>query len=138
MIIESYSGKDRSPAISGLELVREARGWPKSRVLRIKRAPGGKPGPDAPYGKHGINDYTAWFAGDDTMRGDYFGYDGPCPPWNDELVHRYVFTLYALDIVGCVPEGRFGGNELRNAIAGHILAEAKLTGTYTLNPAAAE
>lgn len=100
--------------------------------------PRGKPGPDALYGKHGINDYTAWFAGDDEMRGDYYGYDGPCPPWNDELVHRYVFTLYALDVDGCVPEGRFGGTELRNAIAGHILAEAKLNGTYTLNPAADE
>jgi len=100
--------------------------------------PGGKPGPDAPYGKHGINDYTAWFAGDDAMRGDYYGHDGPCPPWNDELRHRYVFTLYALDVDGCVPEGRFGGAELRNAIAGHVLAEAMLTGTYTLNPAAAE
>ena len=32
------------------------------------------------------------------MFGDYYGYDGPCPPWNDELVHRYVFTLYALDV----------------------------------------
>ena len=101
-------------------------------------AAGGKPGPEAPQGTHGINDYTAWFAADDAMRGDYYGYDGPCPPWNDELVHRYVFTLYALDIECCVPEGRFGGTELRNAVAGHVLAEAKLTGTYTLNPAATE
>jgi phosphatidylethanolamine-binding protein (PEBP) family uncharacterized protein len=39
-----------------------------------------------------------WFAGDNDMRGDYYGYDGPCPPWNDEIVHRYVFTLFALDV----------------------------------------
>ena len=26
------------------------------------------------------------------MAGDYYGYDGPCPPWNDEIPHRYVFT----------------------------------------------
>ena len=28
-----------------------------------------------------------------TMAGDYYGYDGPFPPWNDSLVHHYVFTL---------------------------------------------
>jgi phosphatidylethanolamine-binding protein (PEBP) family uncharacterized protein len=45
----------------------------------------GKPGPHAPRGaRQGINDYTGWFAGDKDMAGNYFGYDGPCPPWNDE------------------------------------------------------
>lgn len=97
--------------------------------------PGGKPGPQAPHGRHGINDYTAWFAGDESMRGDYYGYDGPCPPWNDERVHRYVFTLYALDVECIALDGRFGGAEVRNALAGHVLAEAKLTGLYSLNPA---
>lgn len=97
--------------------------------------PGGKAGPAGPLGcSQGINDYTAWFADDATMRGDYHGYDGPCPPWNDELLHHYVFTLYALDVEHCGLDGRFGGTEVRNAIAGHVLAEARLTGTYTLNP----
>ena len=97
--------------------------------------PGGKNGPEGPLGsRQGINDYTAWFAGDETMRGNYHGYDGPCPPWNDELVHRYVFTLYALDKECCCLDGRFSGVQVRNAIAGHVLAEAKLTGTCTLNP----
>jgi len=96
---------------------------------------GGKPGPAAPDGtRQGINDYTAWFAGDEAMAGDYHGYDGPCPPWNDALLHRYVFTLYALDTDHCEVEGRFGGNDVRAAIAGHVLAEASLTGTYSLNP----
>lgn len=98
--------------------------------------PGGKPGPDAAYGtRQGVNNYTEWFAGDADMRGDYHGYDGPCPPWNDELLHHYVFTLYALDVERCAVEGRFGGAEVRAAIAGHVLAEARLTGTYSLNPA---
>ncbi|MDR0563371.1 MAG: YbhB/YbcL family Raf kinase inhibitor-like protein [Azoarcus sp.] len=97
--------------------------------------PRGKPGPAAPHGaRRGINDYTDWFAGDNDMRGDYFGYDGPCPPWNDELVHRYIFTLYALDVERLPIEGRFGGAAARAAMQGHILAEAKLMGTYTLNP----
>lgn len=98
--------------------------------------PTGKPGPDAPLGtRQGINDYTAWFAGDASMAGDYHGYDGPCPPWNDERLHHYVFTLYALDVARCPVDGRFGGADVRSAIAGHVLAEAKLTGTYSLNPA---
>lgn len=97
--------------------------------------PGGKPGPETSLGaRHGINDFTAWFAADEAMKGDYHGYDGPCPPWNDELVHHYVFTLYALDVANCPVEGRFSGEDVRKAIDGHVLAEARITGTYTLNP----
>lgn len=97
----------------------------------------GKPGPDTAHGaRQGINDYTNWFATDPEMSGDYYGYDGPCPPWNDELVHRYVFTLYALDVPRCDVSGRFGGSEVLEAIKGHVLAQASLTGTYTLNPTA--
>lgn len=98
--------------------------------------PRGKSGPQAAHGtRQGINNYTDWFAGDNDMRGDYYGYDGPCPPWNDEIVHRYVFTVYALDVEKLPVEGRFGGPEVRAAMTGHILAQASLTGTYTLNPA---
>lgn len=98
--------------------------------------PRGKNGPSAPHGsRQGINNYTDWFAGDPDMRGDYYGFDGPCPPWNDEIIHRYVFTLYALDIERLPLEGRFGGPEVRAAIQSHVLAEASLSGTYTLNPA---
>lgn len=101
--------------------------------------PRGKPGPEAPHGaRQGINDYTGWFAGDQDMRGDYYGYDGPCPPWNDELIHRYVFTLYALDVAQCDVKGRFGGADVLDAIKPHILAQASLTGTFTLNPQATD
>jgi hypothetical protein len=97
--------------------------------------PRGKSGPAGPRGsRQGINDYTAWFAGDKDMAGNYFGYDGPCPPWNDSIQHRYVYTLYALDVDRCPVKGNFGGADVRKAIAGHVLAEAKLTGIYTLNP----
>jgi Raf kinase inhibitor-like YbhB/YbcL family protein len=68
------------------------------------------------------------------MEGKYFGYDGPCPPWNDTIVHHYVFTLYALDVERCPLEGEFSGAEVRNAISSHILAQARITGTYSLNP----
>ncbi len=88
-----------------------------------------------PHGcRQGLNDYTGWFAGDADMEGKYFGYDGPCPPWNDSLVHHYVFTLYALDVAALDVSGDFTGAAVREAMAGHVLAEAGLTGTYTLNP----
>jgi Raf kinase inhibitor-like YbhB/YbcL family protein len=94
----------------------------------------GKPGPQAPReGRHGINDYTAWFKGDQDMGGDYYGYDGPCPPWNDEMPHRYIFTLYALDVPRLAVDGAFTGAQVREAMAGHVLGEATFSGTYTLN-----
>ena len=96
--------------------------------------PRGTTGPAGPEGScHGINDYTSWFAGDEEMGGNYFGYDGPCPPWNDSLVHHYVFTLYALDVADCPVQGTFGGSDLRDALQDHVLAQASVTGTYTLN-----
>ncbi len=98
--------------------------------------PRGKAGPAAPHGaRQGINDYTGWFASDPDMAGDYYGYDGPCPPWNDALRHRYVFTVYALDIERLPLEGKFTGGQVLAAMQGHILAQASLTGLYTLNPA---
>jgi len=97
--------------------------------------PRGKPGPHAPRGaRQGINDYTGWFADDKDMAGNYFGYDGPCPPWNDELPHRYVFTLMALDVRRLEVAGVFAGSDVRNAAASHLLAKASVTGRYTLNP----
>lgn len=100
----------------------------------------GKPGPSVGHSKFatarcGLNDYTGWFAGDANMAGDYFGYDGPCPPWNDSIIHRYVFTLFALDIAHVPVDGKFTGQQVRQAIAAHILAQAQLVGSYTLNPA---
>jgi len=98
--------------------------------------PRGKPGPAAPRGaKQGINDYTGWFAGDKDMAGNYFGYDGPCPPWNDLRLHHYVFTLYALDVPKLALAADLSGAAARKAMHGHVLAEARLTGVYTLNPA---
>src|SRR3546814_17613904 len=58
------------------------------------------------------------------MNGDYFGYDGPCPPWNDSIAHRYVFTVYALDVAELPFEGRFNGGDAIKAIQGHVLAQA--------------
>ena len=94
-----------------------------------------KQGPAARHGtRQGLNSYTEWFARDPEMAGKYFGYDGPCPPWNDTIPHRYVFTLYALDIARCPVEGEFRVEDVLAASAGHILAEASITGLYSMNP----
>ncbi len=94
----------------------------------------GKPGPASLHGaRQGLNDHTHWFAGDAEMAGQYFGYDGPFPPWNDGLVHHYVFTLYALSLPRLPVEGHFNGAQVRAALAGHVLGAATLSGTYTLN-----
>ena len=91
----------------------------------------GKREPRGPAGsRQGLNDYTLWFAGDADMDGNYFGYDGPCPPWNDALLHHYHFTLYAIDLARCPVDGEFTGQQVKDAIAQHVLAEARLTGTY--------
>lgn len=55
------------------------------------------------------------------------GYGGPCPPGG---THRYFFTLYALD----AKLGLGGGvtkDGLLRAMKGHVIAEAKLMGTYS-------
>lgn len=105
--------------------------------------PHGKPGPLVPFTikngtehqlRQGLNDYTGWFASEPDMAGDYYGYDGPCPPWNDLRAHAYIFTLYALDIRELPLEGRFTGPEVRLAIRGHILDEAQTFCVYSLNP----
>ncbi|MBO6826722.1 MAG: YbhB/YbcL family Raf kinase inhibitor-like protein [Sneathiella sp.] len=93
------------------------------------KAPGKKP-----YGVTGINNYTDWFAGDADMGGTYGGYDGPCPPWNDSIIHHYHFTVYALDVETLGLNGNFGGPEALAAMEGHILAKGNYVGTYSLNP----
>jgi phosphatidylethanolamine-binding protein (PEBP) family uncharacterized protein len=95
----------------------------------------GKAGPQTLHGaRHGLNDYTGWFAGHADMAGQYFGYDGPFPPFNDALLHHYVFTLFSLDLARCPVEGAFTGAQVRAAMTGHVLGSASFVGTYTLNP----
>ena len=54
------------------------------------------------------------------------GYGGPAPP---DKRHTYVFKAYALDTNLNLNPG-YSKQELEDAIKGHILAEAKLTGTF--------
>jgi Raf kinase inhibitor-like YbhB/YbcL family protein len=101
--------------------------------------PRGKPGPQAPNNmRQGVNNYTDWFAGDADMKGTYFGYDGPCPPWNDEIVHHYHFTLYATDLDRVAVEGAFRAADVKKQIEGHVLDKASIMGTYAINPRAVD
>ena len=84
--------------------------------------------------RQGLNDYTGWFAADPDMAGDYYGYDGPCPPWNDERIHHYIFRLYALDVPRLALPERFTGQQAHAALYGHILDEAQLVAAYSLKP----
>jgi Raf kinase inhibitor-like YbhB/YbcL family protein len=96
--------------------------------------PRGKPGPETLHGaRHGLNDFTGWFAGDSGLAGQYHGYDGPFPPFNDSLVHHYVYTLYAVAEARLPVDGSFTGDQVRRALANSVLAEATHSGTYTLN-----
>jgi len=54
------------------------------------------------------------------------GYGGPAPP---DGRHTYVFKLYDLDTSLDLKKG-FTKQELEDAMKGHIIGEAKLTGTF--------
>ncbi len=83
---------------------------------------GGKAAGKTAYGINGRNDYPGG------------GYDGPCPPWNDERLHHYHFIVYALDVPSLNLSAGFGGKEAEAAMKGHILARGEVVGTYTNNP----
>lgn len=94
----------------------------------------GKPVGPADYGVRGANDFGMFMAGNPDMAGEYGGYDGPAPPWNDEIIHEYHFTVYALDVESLGLSGAFNGKDAVAAMAGHILAKGSVTGLYTLTP----
>jgi len=58
---------------------------------------------------------------------DEIGYGGPAPP-NGR--HTYIFKAYSLDVKLSLKEG-YSKQDLEDAMKGHIIAEAKLTGTFT-------
>ncbi len=64
--------------------------------------------------KQGINDFNK------------IGYSGPAPPSG---THRYAFKIYALDTeLGLGVDAT--KDQLNNAVQGHILGQAQITGKY--------
>ena len=96
----------------------------------------GKPATPAPAGGvNGLNDYTTATAANPAMKGNYYGYDGPCPPWNDENFHNYHFSVYALSVKTLKLPKDFDAAAAKEAMKGKILAEGDLLTLYTQNPA---
>jgi Raf kinase inhibitor-like YbhB/YbcL family protein len=96
--------------------------------------PHGKPVGETGHGRRGANVYTSFLASNPEMAGTYGGYDGPCPPVNDERVHRYVVKVFALDVPSLGLTQAFDGPSAEKAMRGHILAEGEAVATYALNP----
>ena len=65
--------------------------------------------------RQGINDFGT------------VGYRGPCPP--EGPPHRYVLTLYALDVMVTLGPGA-ERQALESAIKGHILASAQVLALF--------
>lgn len=55
------------------------------------------------------------------------GYGGPCPPSG---IHRYIFRIYALDTL-LDPDTGASAVELLEAMQGHVIGSASLTGLYS-------
>lgn len=57
-----------------------------------------------------------------------FGWAGPCPP--PGKAHRYVFTIYALDVKLSIDKTPVTRSVFDEAIKEHVIASAKITGTF--------
>ena len=110
---------DIPPTVTGILEGKDSRGFLE----------GGKPYGHTEYGITGQNDYTKVFPG-----GTFGGYDGPCPPWNDQRMHNYHFIVYALDIPSVRIPSPINARQLEVAMRGHILAQNEVVGTFTNNP----
>jgi hypothetical protein len=99
-----------------------------ARVIHGKQAA-------AKTGVHAANSFTQAFATNEAMKGTYYGYDGPCPPWNDDVVHHYHFAVYALNVPSLDLHGDFSGEAAIGAMRGKVLAQGERVATYSTNPA---
>lgn len=92
----------------------------------------GKPATST-VGVKGLNDYTKVTASNEAMKGQYYGYDGPCAPWNDEVMHEYHFAVYALGVKSLDLPKDFDAEAAQNAMKGKILAQGEEVGLFTAN-----
>ena len=95
----------------------------------------GKQDPKGPPGaRQGLNSYTDWFANDADMKGQWRGYDGPYPPFNDLRLHRYFFRLFAVRTEKLDVPADFTVADVFHALQPVEITEAAVYGTYSLNP----
>lgn len=73
-----------------------------------------------------VQGVTTWFHQNRAERSEASFYGGPNPP---DGPHRYVFTVYALDTDPGLRIG-FDYGDLMDAIAGHVIDTAEISGIY--------
>lgn len=66
------------------------------------------------------------------------GYHGACPPFNDQRIHHYRVTIYALNVEHLALPEAFTRADLLKAANGHILSTGTAELRYTLNARARE
>ena len=115
---------DIPPSITRLRTGEESAGF----VLK------GKPFGPTDHGVRGANVYTFFYPKDSDLAGPRGGYDGPCPPHNDLVPHRYVTYVYALDVATLGLSGLFFGEDAQRAMQGHILASGEADASYSAAP----
>ncbi len=79
----------------------------------------------------GTRGHSGLPAGAKQARNDYgeMGYGGPCPP-KGATPHRYIVTLYALDIPRLPVSSRASALEILTAIRAHTIAQASIVARY--------
>jgi Raf kinase inhibitor-like YbhB/YbcL family protein len=115
---------DIPPSITALKRGAEGDGF----------VPKGKPIGPTPHGLRGANVYSHFYPADSELAGTRGGYDGPCPPHNDIVPHRYVTRVYALDVSTLGLRGLFFGEDALRAMQGHVLAVGEAKAQYSANP----
>jgi Raf kinase inhibitor-like YbhB/YbcL family protein len=93
--------------------------------------PKGNPVGPTDHGVRGANVYSFFYPKDSPLAGVRGGYDGPCPPKNDPVPHRYVTRVYALDIPTLGLSGVFFGEDALKKMEGHILAVGEARAQYS-------
>jgi Raf kinase inhibitor-like YbhB/YbcL family protein len=96
--------------------------------------PKGNPIGPTDHGLRGANVYTYFYPKDSPLAGVRGGYDGPCPPHNDVVAHRYVTRVYALDVRSLGLSGVFFGEDALRAMQGHVLAAGEASAVYSATP----
>jgi Raf kinase inhibitor-like YbhB/YbcL family protein len=115
---------DIPPWITALERGAEGNGFiPKGKSI----------GP-TPHGLRGANVYSHFYPASSELAGTRGGYDGPCPPNNDVVPHRYVTRVYALDVPTLGLHGLFFGEDALRAMQGHLLGVGESEAKYSANP----
>ena len=115
---------DIPPSITSLRRGAESSGF----VLK------GKPIGPTDHGVRGANVFTHFYPKDSELDGPRGGYDGPCPPHNDPMPHRYVTRVYALDVPNLGLSGLFFGEDALRAMQGHVLAVGAAEARYSSDP----